>query len=85
MAVEHFQKRSTVVDPLDDVDAVNHGACGSVPFRDHQRIPSAQMVDRFLELRTVADALAAHLLSVDLVASLGAQGGDLTIEVLIGA
>ena len=65
--VERLEKAAAIVDALDDINAVDHGACGTVPFCHHQCVASAQLVNGLLELRTVPDGLAVHLLREDLI------------------
>jgi site-specific recombinase XerC len=52
VAIEHLDFRAAVDDTLDDLDAVNHRAGGTVPFGQHQQIAGAERVDPFLELRS---------------------------------
>jgi hypothetical protein len=71
------------VDAFDQVDAVEHGTRGAIPFGDDEAVAFAKLVDRFLELGSVLDALAGGLLAEDDVDAFGTKRAKLPVEVLV--
>ncbi len=48
--MKDFNVGTAVSDPLNDVDAVDHGSRGPIPLCDHKHIPCPESVYRTFEL-----------------------------------
>src|SRR5262249_52370199 len=77
---QHLDQGAALVDAVDDADAIEHAAGGTVPLGNDQHVAFAELVDRSLELRSAHERFAGGLLAEDFMAPLGAQGADLSVE-----
>ena len=82
--VQHPDGRPAHVDALHDRDTVHHRPRCPVPFGQYQHVAGAKRIDSLFQFRAVPHLLSRRLLSIDIIASDGAQGSDLTIKVLMG-
>jgi hypothetical protein len=80
--VEELDGSAALLQPHHDPDAVHQRPSAAIPFRQHEDVIGAELVDGLLELGPVLHVLAGGLLAQDLCAALGPECGDLAIEVL---